>query len=70
MSKEKRLTIREFAERHNVGKSTVALWCNNGTLNGAYQEETPFGNVWYIPEPTSKNFQKPKRGRPPKAKEI
>ena len=64
MDKEKYLTVREFAERHNVGKSTVALWCKNGTLKGAFQEETPFGVVWYIPESASENFQKPKRGRP------
>lgn len=63
MNKE-RLTIKEFAEIHKVGRSTVSLWCQNGYLEGAYQEETPFGNVWYIPAKTSENFVKPKRGRP------
>ena len=69
MSKEKNLTAKEFAEAHEVGHSTVRLWCRTGRIKGAFQEETPFGVVWYIPESTSKNFQKPQRGRPSKAKE-
>jgi hypothetical protein len=64
------LTVKEFSELHGVGRSTVSLWCRDGTLKGAYQEDTPFGMVWYIPKATSDKFERPKRGRPrkPKAK--
>jgi hypothetical protein len=70
MSKEKYLTIKEFSDKHRIARSTVSLWCRNGTLKGAYQEQTPFGEVWYIPESTSNEFEKPKRGRPLKVKNL
>ena len=58
------LTIKEFAELKGVGRSTVSLWCRNGDIEGAYKEETPFGDVWFIPQKAAENFEKPKRGRP------
>ena len=64
MSKDKFLTIKEFAAAHGVSRSTVQLWCQGGKLVGAFQESTPFGDVWYIPEKTSKEFVKQTRGRP------
>jgi predicted site-specific integrase-resolvase len=64
MSKDKFLTVKEFAEKHKVGRSTVSLWCRNGTIKEAIQESTPFGDVWYIPEKTSNEFVRPTRGRP------
>lgn len=66
MSKNKNLTAKEFSELHDVSRATVTSWCRSGKLKGAFQEETPFGNVWYIPAETSKNFVKPKMGRPKK----
>lgn len=68
MSKKKFLTAKEFSEIHNVSRATVSSWCRAGKLEGAYQEQTPFGAVWYIPESTSKNFVKPVMGRPKKEK--
>lgn len=65
MADKKRFTVREFAEIHNVPRSTVSLWCRNGFLAGAYLEETPFGGVWFIPAATALAFSaKPLRGRP------
>lgn len=66
MDKNDYLTAKEFSEKYNIGRSTVSLWCRNGTLKGATQENTPFGDVWYIPKETAKNFSKPERGRPKK----
>lgn len=60
------LTVKEVTEILKVGRSTVSLWCRNGTLKGAYQEETPFGVVWYIPASALEGFTLPERGRPPK----
>jgi hypothetical protein len=70
MSKSKNLTAKEFAETHNVSRATVTSWCRSGKLDGAFQEQTPFGAVWYIPEKTSKSFVKPTMGRPKKQKET
>jgi excisionase family DNA binding protein len=64
---EERLTAKEVAELLNVGRSTINLWCRNGTLQGALQEQTPFGSVWYIPKSSLVNFNAPERGRPKKA---
>lgn len=69
MAEERRFTVREFAELHGLPRSTVSLWCRNGFLAGAYQEATPFGDIWYIPEATAAQFDsKPLRGRPPNSK--
>jgi len=66
MEKNKTITVKEFAKIHKIPRTTATLWCRNGTLPGAFQETTPFGDVWYIPVETSDNFKKPKRGRPSK----
>ncbi len=66
MSKTKFLTAKEFSEIHGVSRATVTSWCRAKKLEGAYQEQTPFGAVWYIPEKTSKTFVKPIMGRPTK----
>lgn len=59
------LTAREFSEFYKIPRSTVLLWCRNGFLNGAYRENTPFGDIWFIPRQTAENFKcKPRRGRP------
>jgi hypothetical protein len=63
---EERLTAKEVAGLLNVGRSTINLWCRNGTLHGAFQEQTPFGDVWYIPKNSLVNFNAPERGRPAK----
>ncbi len=49
--------------------STIAYWVRIGMFKGAVQEETPRGAVWYIPQKSVENFQKPEMGRPPKNKE-
>ena len=66
MGQNNRLTIKEFSELHGIARSTVSLWCRNGTLEGAFQEVTPFGDIWYIPQITSDKFRRPLRGRPSK----
>jgi len=68
MSRAKFLTAKEFSEIHGVSRATVTSWCRTGKLEGARQDVTPFGAVWYIPEKTSKAFVKPIIGRPPKDK--
>jgi excisionase family DNA binding protein len=62
----KRLTTTEVADRLNVGKSTVNLWCNQGRFPNAQSESTPRGPVWMIPEGDLKSFVLPTPGRPPK----
>lgn len=66
MNKNDYLTAKEFSETHGVSRATVTAWCRNGKLSGAVQEETPFGNVWYIPKDISNSFVKPTMGRPKK----
>lgn len=47
-------------------RATVNLWCRNGVISDAYQEETPFGMVWMIAESLVGSIEKPQRGRPKK----
>lgn len=61
------LTAPEAAEQLGVGDSTMTLWCRQGRLPGAYQQETPRGNVWRIPESALDDFERPKRGKPAKS---
>ena len=58
------LTAPEVANRLQVGVSTVTLWCRQGRLPGAYQQETPRGAIWRIPETALDGFRKPLRGKP------
>jgi excisionase family DNA binding protein len=58
------LTAAQVAERLDVGRSTVNLWCRQGRFPGAHVEESPVGDYWLIPESDLKNFVPPKMGRP------
>jgi len=60
------LTVKEVAERLDVGESSVRHWRLDGRFPGAKAEEGPRGIVWYIPESDLKRFQVRRRGRPPK----
>jgi len=62
------LTAAEVAERLQVGRSTVNLWCRQGKFTGAHREDSPVGMYWLIPEAALKTFVKPKRGPVPKVK--
>lgn len=65
---EKNLTTSQIAKRLNVSPITVRLWCRQGKFPKAYEDETPRGMVWLIPESDLENFEPPKTGRPLKAK--
>jgi hypothetical protein len=63
------LTTAQVAERLGVSVVTVRLWCRRGLFPNAYEQQTPRGAVWMIPESDLKGFEPPKKtGRPPKAK--
>jgi excisionase family DNA binding protein len=62
------LTAAQVAERLDVGRSTVNLWCRQGRFPGARVENSPVGQYWLIPESDIKNFARPKRGPKPGAK--
>jgi hypothetical protein len=60
------LMTDEVAERYNVLAATVRYWCRRGLFEHAYEEETPRGRVWRIPEADLVDFSPPKKtGRPP-----
>jgi hypothetical protein len=65
-TKHKMLTVREVAERTGAAIPTVNLWCRSGRLEGACQENTPYGDYWLIPEDSIKGVVVRGRGRPPK----
>ncbi|MDQ3180849.1 MAG: hypothetical protein M3Q33_10050 [Acidobacteriota bacterium] len=50
----------------SVAYSTIAYWVRTGKFEGAIQEETPRGVVWYIPQKSVDNFKQPEQGRPKK----
>lgn len=52
----------------SVAYSTVAYWVRTGKFEGAIQEETPRGVVWYIPQKSISSFVSPEMGRPKKSK--
>lgn len=62
--KVRMLTTKETAEKLNADPGTVRMWCINGTLPNARQEETPRGPVWLIPETDLSGFERRGRGRP------
>ncbi len=66
--KSEMLTTSQAAARLGVGRSTVNLWCRQGKFPNAEARVEVIGTVWYIPESDLEGFQKPKMGRPPKAK--
>jgi excisionase family DNA binding protein len=61
-----KLTAAQVADRLNVGRSTVNLWCRQGRFPGAQMENSPVGSYWLIPESDLKGFKSPTLGRPPK----
>lgn len=63
---EVHLTTSQAAERLGAGKSTVNLWCRQGSFPNAYAREEERGHVWYIPESDLNGFTPPPMGRPPK----
>ncbi len=64
------LTTKEVAERYHVQDAAVRQWCRRGLFQNAYQEQTPFGALWRIPERDLKKFAPTKKtGRPPKPRE-
>jgi hypothetical protein len=64
----KMLTVRQVAERTGAAIPTVNLWCRSRRLEGAYQETSPYGDYWLIPEESIKGIVVRGRGRPPKPK--
>jgi hypothetical protein len=61
------LTTKQVAERFGVLDATVRLWRRRLLFPNAYEEETPRGAVWKIPEEDLQGFEPPKKtGRPPK----
>jgi hypothetical protein len=68
------LTITQATERLqargiNVARRTVASWIEQGLFTRRLVE-TPAGNYWVIPAREVDSFEKPKVGRPPKAKTV
>ncbi|HEY1402525.1 MAG TPA: hypothetical protein VGB05_00210 [Pyrinomonadaceae bacterium] len=66
------LTITQATERLqargiDVARRTVASWIEQGLFTSRLVE-TPTGNYWVIPAHEVDSFEKPKVGRPPKAK--
>lgn len=63
------LTTKQVAERLNVTRHTVGIWCRRGLLPGAYELDAGRGSVWLIPPKALQGFVPPKpTGRPPKPK--
>jgi predicted site-specific integrase-resolvase len=61
------LTTAQVAERLGVSAVTARLWCRRGLFPNAYEQQTPRGAVWMIPESDLKGFESPKKtGRPRK----
>ena len=54
----------------NVSYPTVARWAQTGAFKGAERDDShPRGPLWLIPRASVLNFEPPKIGRPPKAKD-
>jgi hypothetical protein len=66
---ESDLSTKQVAERFNVTRQQVGLWCRRGLLVGAYEQDSGRGPVWRIPVAALDGFTPPKpTGRPPKPK--
>ena len=68
MGKKTVLTTQEAAERLSVAYQTVMAWIYQGKFPNAQKEDTPRGSYYLIPQSDIDSFEKPTRGRPPKAK--
>ena len=68
METEGFMTASEFAEKINTPYPTVAAWLREGRVPGAELQQ--FGNTkfWMIPVDVLRDFIRPKKGRPLKAK--
>jgi hypothetical protein len=63
--KRELMTAREFARRLNIPYTTVAGWLQKGHVPGAEAQIVGTFKVWMIPAEVLKDFERPKRGRPP-----
>jgi hypothetical protein len=64
--KDNEFTTTQVARRFNVQPITVRLWCRRGLFPNAYEDKTPRGPVWAIPESDLEGFHPPMSGRPRK----
>jgi predicted site-specific integrase-resolvase len=62
------LPLKEFANLAAVPYTTLMDWVRAGRIKGAIFEETPVGGYWLVPESAAKTLERPKLGRPLKAK--
>ncbi|MET0624142.1 MAG: helix-turn-helix domain-containing protein [Pyrinomonadaceae bacterium] len=63
------LTTKEVAIRFGLKDAAVRQWCRKGLLPNAYEEQTPRGALWRIPEADLMGFTPPRKtGRPPKVR--
>ena len=53
-----RLTVDEVAERVGVSRRTVARWCEQGRIPGAYKVGTHRRGVWVIPAQSVEDLKK------------
>lgn len=68
MSKKTLLTTQEVADKLSVAYQTVMAWVYQGKFPNVQKEDTPRGSYYLIPQSDIDNFERPTRGRPPKAK--
>jgi hypothetical protein len=62
------LSTTAVAEKLQVTRAAVTLWCRQKLFPGAFVEETARGPVWHIPEADLKTFKQPTPGRPAKVR--
>jgi hypothetical protein len=58
------LSTTEVADKLQVTRAAVTLWCRQKLFPGAFVEETPRGPIWHIPREDMKTFKPPTPGRP------
>ncbi len=54
------LSTREVGERLAVSERTIARWCQDGLVPGAFK----VGRAWLIPEASLAAIDRPRLGRP------
>jgi excisionase family DNA binding protein len=47
---EKLISVNDASKKLGISKSTIARWCRNGTIRGAYRLNTGVRSAWLIPE--------------------
>jgi transcriptional regulator with XRE-family HTH domain len=65
MPADKKLTVKDVADRLGASRSTITLWCRLGRFPNARKMITPFGDHWEIPEKDLSGVEI-KMGRPRK----